>query len=146
MTRVPRYKQRKNTPRPDKSTLWMPLCPFCGEFFKPPVDIPIEGFSDVFGGRCTCGAVYTCDPTGKNEGETFMDALALASGGYDEALELTEDDYEEKVLFYDLRRHRLVPRGYNLPEEMGTVRAFQRGIAGMRFAKLIFIKLKDKAF
>jgi hypothetical protein len=108
----------------------MPLCPFCGEVFAPPADISLDT-SVVFGGRCSCGAVYTCDPTGRNQGEAFMDALALASGGYQEALEIGDSDYDEVVLAYDIRKHRLIPKSY--------------GHFSLKIAKLIFIRLNKIA-
>ncbi len=126
MVKVPRYKQRKDQPREDKSVLWMPRCPFCGALFSPPEDIFLESYR-VFGGKCGCGAVYTCDTTGRNQGEAFMDALALAAGSYQDALSFDESEYEEVVLTYDIRKHRLIPKG---PATLG-----------MRFSKLVFIRL-----
>lgn len=140
MAKLPRYKLRKDRPRPDKSTLWMPLCPFCGEIFSPPEDIPL-GVFQVFGGRCGCGAVYTCDPTGKNEGEVFMDALALAAGGYEEALGLDTDEYEKAVLMYDIKRHRLIPKNSEGPFQKTPAVGLQRIIFPVKCAKIVFIKI-----
>jgi len=125
MRRIPRYKQKKPSARADKSVLWMPLCPFCGELFEAPGDISLDA-TVVFGGRCICGAVYVCDPTGRNQGEAFMDALALAAGGYNEAIELDEADYEEVTLSYDSKNHRLIPKKAYFPNKI---------------SKLVFVRL-----
>ncbi len=115
--------------REDKSTLTEPRCPFCGEVFERPVDIPTE-LSFFYGGRCRCGAVYGCDPTGRNLGEVFADTLAFArDDDWDRARELEEGkDYQIRELDYSPGKHRLQPGG--------------RGYQGMRArAKLIFLRI-----
>ena len=37
----------------------------------------------IISGRCACGAVYVCDPTGHNVGEAYGDAIAFAKGDWD---------------------------------------------------------------
>ncbi|HET6513609.1 MAG TPA: hypothetical protein VFG09_00460 [Thermodesulfovibrionales bacterium] len=81
-------------------------CPFCSEYLKAPERIK-TATGESLGGRCRCGAVYCLDPTGHNVGEAYLDALTLA---YGEELDLaSEDSYEEVVLNYDARAHKLSP-------------------------------------
>ncbi len=118
--------------REDKSTLYEPRCPFCRDFFSRPVDIDTD-FGAFSGGVCSCGAVYAFDPTGRNLGETFMDALSYACGGdYEKAVSLEAGvDYEEYILQYNYRTHSISPgRAYSL---------FDRRARGM----LYFVKLKN---
>ncbi len=85
-----------------------PKCPFCAAVIRPPEEIKTES-GGFIGGKCECGAVYVCDPTGHNVGEAYLDALIYAcdenhvtfdslSGG---------ENYREAVFNYDLRAHRL---------------------------------------
>jgi hypothetical protein len=100
-----------NRPRQDKSVLTEPLCPFCGESFAPPAEISTRlGF--ITGGRCVCGAVYVFDPSKKNMGEAFMDALAYAcNDDWDLAMSLKRDtDYDEALLAYDHATHTLAAK------------------------------------
>lgn len=105
-------------------------CPFCRALVSAPEEIKTEtgGF---IGGRCECGAVYACDPTGHNVGEAYVDALAYACGegwaGFD-SLDPGEN-YREAVFNYDLRSHRL-----------WEVRDIRRDYSG----KIIFIKIESK--
>jgi hypothetical protein len=83
-------------------------CPFCAAMIKAPEEIKTES-GGFIGGKCECGAVYVCDPTGHNVGEAYLDALTYASG--DNALSFDSldvgEDYREAVFNYDLRGHRL---------------------------------------
>ncbi len=102
-------------------------CPFCNAQIKPPAEIQIEtgGFT---GGRCECGAVYACDPTGHNVGEAFAEALAYAYGEGWAGFESLQSgrNYREAVFNYDQRTHRL-----------WEVRDARRDYSG----KIIFIKI-----
>lgn len=72
-----------------------------------PQDIKTETGSFI-GGRCDCGAVFACDPTGHNVGEAYLDALTYACGGWDEVVNRKPgDSCHEAVFNYDLRTHRL---------------------------------------
>lgn len=86
-------------------------------------------FTDYLGGRCGCGAVYVCDETGKNLGEALMDALVFAcDNDWDRALGMApEDDYEERTISYDYRRH-----------------AIKQSFRDRSRGKLVFIKVKNK--
>jgi hypothetical protein len=122
---------RRRREREDKSVLTEPRCPFCRQPFRKPEDIPTElGF--FLGGVCECGAVYACDPTGRNLGEAFADALPYACNqDWDLAWSLTPgEDYEQMVLNYDLRTHRISPR-------QGP--AYYRASKG----KILFVKLRE---
>lgn len=115
--------------REDKSVLREPRCPFCRELFERPADIPTDlGF--FYGGVCRCSAVYACDPTGRNLGEAYMDALAYACNqDWERALSLTpEEDYSEVVLSYEPRTHTIHFKGM--------------GCQGTATGRLFFIKLR----
>jgi hypothetical protein len=56
------------------------------------------------GGKCACGAVYASDHSAKNQGEIFMDTLALAfDWDFDAAINAKEGDYEEVVVRFNPR-------------------------------------------
>ena len=106
-----RRRKYGNRPREDKSTLKVPKCPFCGDPFRRPGTLQGD-FTDFLGGRCSCGAVYVCDVTGKNLGETLMDALVYACGNdWDRALALTSGrDYDDHIIAYDYMSHQVPTR------------------------------------
>ncbi len=112
--------------REEKETT--PKCPFCHAILGTPENIMTES-GDFMGGRCDCGAVFVCDPTGHNVGQAYLDALMYAcDGDWDRLNALSPDaDYSEAVFNYDMRIHRLTP-----------VEDIRRDFSG----KLIFIKLK----
>ncbi len=119
--------------REDKRVLTEPRCPFCHEFFEKPYDVTTDlGFFQ--GGICPCGAVYAYDPTGRNLGEAFVDALTYAcKEDWSLAWGLVPDeDYSQNILNYNRRMHRVLPK---------KGRADDKVPAG----KLIFIKLREGA-
>jgi HEAT repeat protein len=62
-------------------------------------------------GRCQCGAVYSCDPTGHNIGSAIVETLVLAcDNNWDLAWDLLpEDDYlTGRVEDYDETTHQVV--------------------------------------
>ena len=62
-------------------------------------------------GRCECGAVYTCDPTGHNIGSAMVETLVFAcNDNWDFAWDLMpEDDYlTGRVEDYDETTHQIV--------------------------------------
>jgi HEAT repeat protein len=62
-------------------------------------------------GRCQCGAVYSCDPTGHNIGSAIVETLVLAcDNNWDFAWDLLpEDDYlTGRVEDYDEMTHQVV--------------------------------------
>ena len=83
-------------------------------------------FGPIISGKCNCGAVYVCDPTGHNVGEAYGDAVALAKGDWDIG-ELDSDAYDLREMDYDMRSHSRV------------------SVKGMNFhaGKLIFIKMSE---
>ncbi|HEB76233.1 MAG TPA: hypothetical protein ENJ04_07775 [Nitrospirae bacterium] len=120
--------------REDKSVLTEPRCPFCRELFERPHDVT-TGLGFFQGGTCGCGAVYAYDPTGRNLGEAFVDALTYACNeDWSLAWGLVPDeDYSQSILNYNLRAHRVSPK---------------KGMAGglrMSYGKLIFIRLREGA-
>ena len=78
----------------------------------------------IISGRCACGAVYVCDPTGHNVGEAYGDAIAFAKGDWDIG-NVGLDEYVMKEMDYDLKSHSRV------------------SVRGMKFhaGKLIFIRM-----
>ncbi len=90
-----------------RETKYTPECPFCSRFVDRPEKM-LTGFGDTIANRCHCGAVYVCDPTGRNLGEAFTEGLALLTGSWDfDALEEGRD-YFISDMDYDLKTHRQV--------------------------------------
>ncbi|MBF0557506.1 MAG: hypothetical protein HQL08_01865 [Nitrospirae bacterium] len=89
-------------------------------------DIKAE-FGSVLGGRCECGAVYVCDPTGHNTGEAYMEALALSKGNWQ--LNGIEEnvDYETETIDYDEKSHQTV---------------YSKGNSSLS-GRLVFVKVKS---
>jgi len=88
-----------------------PWCPFCGQKVKRAVDAPDRKMSEFTVGRCSCGAVYSCDPTGHNVGAAMVETLVHACGdNSDLAWELLpEDDYlTGRIEDYDEQTHQVV--------------------------------------
>jgi len=75
-------------------------CPFCDNYLARPVEINFKSM-EFTGGICRCGAVYLLDRSGRNLGETYMDALTfLCRDDIEKALSLSEEDYETVDLDY----------------------------------------------
>ncbi len=92
-----------------------PECPFCGQVIERPIEIPPYHPGQMPVGRCVCGAVYSCDVTGKNLGQALWEALNLAcNSDFDLISELKEgvDYQEERVENYDLISHLIIQRGF----------------------------------
>lgn len=88
-----------------------PWCPFCGQEVDRAVDKPNRKLSEFTVGSCSCGAVYSCDPTGHNVGAAMVETLVHACGDNDDlAWELMpEDDYlTGRVENYDELTHQVV--------------------------------------
>jgi len=93
-----------------KLELKKPWCPFCGQEVDRPTDVPDRHMNEFTVGSCSCGAVYSCDPTGYNVGAALVETLVYACGGNsDLAWELLpEDDYlTGRVESYDEVTHRV---------------------------------------
>jgi len=91
-----------------------PWCPFCGQNVGKPVPPTQRKLGEFSGGRCGCGAVYTCDPSGRNIGAAMVDALVYAcNDDWDLAWELApEEDYLTGIIEpYDEQTHQLVETG-----------------------------------
>jgi hypothetical protein len=102
-----------------------PECPFCRRHIVRPETTSTE-FGEVLSGKCKCGAVYVCDPTGHNAGEAYMEAMAMAKGDWDIGLMDEDMDYQTGDIDYDLKNH---------------MRLYSAGVGETR-GKLIFVKLK----
>jgi hypothetical protein len=88
-----------------------PWCPFCGHKVEKATDAPTRKMREFPVGRCQCGAVYTCDPTGHNVGSAMVETLVYAcNDNWDFAWELMpEDDYlTGRIENYDEVTHQVV--------------------------------------
>ncbi len=85
-------------------------CPFCGAALLRPVEVEGGQWYDFAGGFCDCGAVFAHDPTARNGGAVFLQALVMATDGdMDRAMSLAEgEDYDAGyVNNYDISEHRV---------------------------------------
>ena len=92
-----------------------PWCPFCGHKVDKAVDLQDRKMHEFTVGTCSCGAVYSCDPTGHNVGSAMVETLVHACGGnWDLAWELLpEDDYlTGRVENYDEQTHQIAELGH----------------------------------
>ena len=55
------------------------LCPFCRAEILRPGEVEGGQWYDFAAGSCTCGAVFAHDPTARNGGAVFLQALLMAS-------------------------------------------------------------------
>ena len=88
-----------------------PWCPFCGQEVARATDKQNRKMSEFTVGDCSCGAVYSCDPTGHNVGAAMVETLVHACGDNDDlAWELMpEDDYlTGRIENYDEMTHQVV--------------------------------------
>lgn len=91
-----------------------PWCPFCGQKVGRATDAAERKMQEFQVGRCQCGAVYTCDPTGHNVGSAMVETLVFAcNDNWDFAWDLMpEDDYlTGRVEDYDEVTHQVVNTG-----------------------------------
>ncbi len=78
-------------------------CPFCLADILDIADMDTPFGTTLEGGRCApCGAVFSVDHLGKNQGEIYMDTLAYAFGwDFDEAINADPGSYEEAVVRFN---------------------------------------------
>jgi hypothetical protein len=91
------------------------LCPFCRAEILRPVEVEGGQWYEFAGGWCRCGAVFALDPTARNGGAVFLQALLMASeGDMDRAMDMAEGvDYDcGYVHHYTGERHRLEPNSF----------------------------------
>ncbi len=71
-------------------------CPFCRAEIPPPAEVEGGQWYDFAAGSCTCGAIFAHDPTARNGGAVFLQALLMAADGdMDRAMGLAEGvDYD----------------------------------------------------
>ena len=105
-----------------------PVCPFCGAALPRPKRRPWNQASLLPGGRCSCGAHFVVDPTGRNGGQALLEALEDASGGNRERSQFLVPgrDYQELIENYDTQLHRFI-KGF---------RGYRRGMARLYLVKL----------
>ncbi len=103
-------------------------CPFCSAEILRPAEVEGGQWYDFAAGSCNCGAIYAHDPTARNGGAVFLQALLMAAGGdMDRAMDLAEgEDYDcGYVHKYNLNLHCLEPNSF------GTLYFVRlRGLAG----------------
>jgi hypothetical protein len=90
-------------------------CPFCHAEILRPGEVAGDKWYDFAGGVCNCGAVFAHDPTARNGGGAFLQALLMAAGGdMDRAMSLSEgEDYDcGYVQHYNVELHRLEPNSF----------------------------------
>ncbi|PJC72760.1 MAG: hypothetical protein CO013_08355, partial [Syntrophobacterales bacterium CG_4_8_14_3_um_filter_58_8] len=56
-------------------------CPFCRAEFQRPVEVEGDQWYDFAAGSCRCGAVFAHDPTARNGGAVFLQALLMVADG-----------------------------------------------------------------
>jgi len=91
------------------------LCPFCRAEILRPGEVEGGQWYDFAAGSCTCGAVFAHDPTARNGGAVFLQALLMAADGdMDRAMGLAEGvDYDVGyVQKYNSELHRLEPNSF----------------------------------
>jgi hypothetical protein len=83
---------------------------------------------DVQGGKCSCGALYLSDPTGKNVGLMMAQALVAAAELLNKEIGdmVPDEDYQDAVLNYDWRNHR----------STGTVHGYMDGSGRLYIMKV----------
>lgn len=123
-------------------------CLFCGRMIFPPEEKATE-IGQVIYGKCECGAIYVCDPTGHNQGDALIDAMLLASPEGIENFEFGVN-FELREKDYDLRTHRYVEMKNQIytgriffikPFEGGMTEEMQEKI---KITKKDFISLVEK--
>jgi hypothetical protein len=90
-------------------------CPFCRTEIVRPIEVEGGQWYEFAGGWCRCGAVFALDPTARNGGAVFLQALLMvADGDMDRALGMAEGvDYEVGyVEKYNVDLHRLAPNAF----------------------------------
>jgi hypothetical protein len=90
-------------------------CPFCRAEIAPPAEVDGGQWYDFAAGSCTCGAFFAHDPTARNGGAVFLQALLMAADGdMDRAMGLAEGlDYDVAyVQKYNRELHRLEPNSF----------------------------------
>jgi hypothetical protein len=74
-------------------------CPFCLLPLYKIYDIETPFGTMVEGGKCSCGAVFMFNASGKNLGDTYSDVLAFAyDWDFDAAFGAGEGEYEEATV------------------------------------------------
>lgn len=81
-------------------------CLFCGSVIPPPQE-EITEIGEVIYGRCECGAIYVCEPTGHNQGEALVQAMLLVSPEGIDKVELGVN-FELRERDYNYRTHKYV--------------------------------------
>ena len=91
------------------------LCPFCRAEILRPGEVEGGQWYDFAAGSCTCGAIFAHDPTARNGGAVFLQALLMAADGdMDRAMGMAEGvDYDVGyVQKYNVELHRLEPNSF----------------------------------
>ncbi|MEN2986351.1 MAG: DVU0298 family protein [Thermodesulfovibrionaceae bacterium] len=122
-------------------------CLFCGRLILPPEN-RITEIGEVIYGRCECGAIYVCDPTGHSQGETLLEAMLLLSPEGIEDIDLgvnvqmKEHDYDWKTHQYLygkglLFSGKLIFLRYSLNKEDGKKKTLIRKVNKKEFLEMV---------
>lgn len=84
----------------------LPTCLFCGRIIEPPQETFTE-FGEIIYGKCECGAVYVCEPTGHNQGDALVDAMLIASPQGIDNIDIGVN-FELRERDYDYRTHQYI--------------------------------------
>ncbi len=109
-----------------------PSARFAAPRSAPPGEVEGGEWYDFAAGSCTCGAVFAHDPTARNGGAVFLQALLMAADGdMDRAMGLAEGvDYDVGyVQKYNVELHRLEPNSFGTLYFV-RLRAGSRGLTG----------------
>jgi hypothetical protein len=129
----------------------LPTCLFCGSIIMPPEEKNTD-FGQIMYGRCDCGALYVCEPTGHNQGQALADAMILASPEGIENIDLgvnfdlRERDYDCKTHQYmDIKNYPFVGKLFfikSISNESKNILSVMQ--EKMKISKKDFLSLLDK--
>src|SRR3989339_486727 len=91
------------------------LCPFCRAEIGPPAEVEDGEWYYFAAGSCPGGAIFAHDPTARNGGAVFLQALLMANDGdMDRAMGMAEGvDYDVAyVQKYNVELNRLEPNSF----------------------------------
>jgi hypothetical protein len=102
-----RRKWERNKERRENDREKVLMCPFCKTVLTTTMEIETPYGESVEGGFCGCGTAFVFDRSGRNSGEAYMNAMALAYGwDYEAACEGADGGFEEAVVRFDTRAMR----------------------------------------
>lgn len=117
-------------------------CLFCGRIIFPP-QRKMTDAGDVIYGKCECGAIYVCDPTGHNQGQALVDAMLLISPeGIDNIEFGTNFDMKEHDYDWKTHRYLYVKQGL-FTGKLFFIKALEGGVVKPEMSEKIKLSKKD---